>query len=461
VIAHLWTSTLVLAVALIAARIVPMTARTRCAVLTLALLKLAIPVIPLPLHASHAAAMPLRFLGGPRLAPPAPASHWPLVVQSVWIAVALLLAVRWAVIRHRTIRTILARTSEPSPREQRAFATLQARAALRRSAALDSPAVVGILRPTVVLPDCHTLDDGELAALLAHEAAHVRRRDNLRGVIESLLAAAFWFHPLVWLLRRDIARAREEACDEAVADAQPVETYAAALAKVCRAALAARVAGVSCMANGQLKGRIDHLMRYHDLIRRAVPHRLALAAAAVLIAATTFAADTPQVPYALNVTAEAAGNDTIVHAVVTEVGSGAVATKADIRLGHGTDGRIIQQSSGRTFTFQTSGKSLLVTVTENGKLLQKTSYTIDRVQGDGRRYTGEPISLSLKRADVRDVLKTFGHITGYDIDIAPDVTGSVTMELHEIPWDKALDLIAQQNGLAIRVEGKTIHVARQ
>src|SRR6266496_800683 len=57
------------------------------------------------------------------------------------------------------------------------------------------------------------------------------------------------------------------------------------------------------------------------------------------------------------------------------------------------------------------------------------------------RYLGEPISLDLKDADLKDVLRTFAELTKINIAVDPDVKGSVTLRLHDVPWDQALDVI--------------------
>jgi hypothetical protein len=57
-----------------------------------------------------------------------------------------------------------------------------------------------------------------------------------------------------------------------------------------------------------------------------------------------------------------------------------------------------------------------------------------------RRFTGEPLSMELKDADIKDVLRTFAKITGLNIVVDPDVTGSVTVQLENVPWDQALDI---------------------
>ena len=74
------------------------------------------------------------------------------------------------------------------------------------------------------------------------------------------------------------------------------------------------------------------------------------------------------------------------------------------------------------------------------------------------RYAGEPISLDLKDADLRDVLRTFATLARLNIAIDPEVKGSVTVRLHDVPWDQALDVILQINGLGSVLEGNVLRV---
>jgi type II secretory pathway component HofQ len=75
-----------------------------------------------------------------------------------------------------------------------------------------------------------------------------------------------------------------------------------------------------------------------------------------------------------------------------------------------------------------------------------------------RRFTGEPISLDLKDADIRDVLLTFSRLARLNMVIDPDVRGSVTVRLENVPWDKALDVILKVNGLGYVLEGNIVRV---
>lgn len=76
----------------------------------------------------------------------------------------------------------------------------------------------------------------------------------------------------------------------------------------------------------------------------------------------------------------------------------------------------------------------------------------------GARYAGEPISLDLKDADLKDVLRTFAELTTLNIAIDADVRGSVTLRLHDVPWDQALDVILRINGLGYVLEGNILRV---
>jgi type IV pilus assembly protein PilQ len=82
------------------------------------------------------------------------------------------------------------------------------------------------------------------------------------------------------------------------------------------------------------------------------------------------------------------------------------------------------------------------------------------VESQERRFTGEPITLDLKDADVKDVLKTFAKITGLNVVIDPDVSGAVTVSLDNVPWDQCLDIVLRINRLDYAVENNVLRVAR-
>jgi len=80
------------------------------------------------------------------------------------------------------------------------------------------------------------------------------------------------------------------------------------------------------------------------------------------------------------------------------------------------------------------------------------------LSGSQRVFTGEPISLSLKDADIKDVLRTFADLTGLNMAVDPGVQGSVTVDFVDVPWDQALDLILRQNNLTFSLEGNVMRI---
>jgi len=80
------------------------------------------------------------------------------------------------------------------------------------------PSTVGARHPLIVLPDtfCTAADEAKLLSVIGHEMAHVKRRDFLSNLICELVALPISFHPLTFLIKRQIDRARELACDELV-----------------------------------------------------------------------------------------------------------------------------------------------------------------------------------------------------------------------------------------------------
>ena len=95
----------------------------------------------------------------------------------------------------------------------------------------------------------------------------------------------------------------------------------------------------------------------------------------------------------------------------------------------------------------------------NAPTTRADTYETTEVDSQEQQFTGEPISLSLKDADIRDVLKTFSALTQLNIIIDPGVGGSVTVELRDVPWDQALDLILRINGLDYVLENNVLRVA--
>ncbi|MFN0053907.1 MAG: M56 family metallopeptidase [Planctomycetales bacterium] len=79
------------------------------------------------------------------------------------------------------------------------------------------PAVVGLWRPAILLPEAIVdhKSANDLEPILVHELIHIRRGDLWTGLVQVLAQGVWWFHPLVWLANRRATRAAELCCDEA------------------------------------------------------------------------------------------------------------------------------------------------------------------------------------------------------------------------------------------------------
>ena len=79
-----------------------------------------------------------------------------------------------------------------------------------------APLTFGVFRPTVLLPEDLPVGDAQFQLVLAHELAHIRRKDCLRKLLLTVCLCLYWWNPLVWLMVRLANCDLELACDEAV-----------------------------------------------------------------------------------------------------------------------------------------------------------------------------------------------------------------------------------------------------
>ena len=152
------------------------------------------------------------------------------------------------------------------------------------------PGLVGLWRPILLLPQTlfEHLDRPGIEALVAHEACHYRRRDNLTAAVHMLVEALFWFHPMVWWIGGRLVEERERACDEAVVrSGHDPAVYAQSLLECCRLFLQSPLRCVAGASGSNLSRRVEMIM--------ASPRRspLSRSGKAVLIAAGLCALASP------------------------------------------------------------------------------------------------------------------------------------------------------------------------
>jgi beta-lactamase regulating signal transducer with metallopeptidase domain len=153
---------------------------------------------------------------------------------------------------------------------------------VRCSDGLAEPAVFGIRKPVLLLPNhvAATFTVEQIDSILAHEMWHVRRRDNLMAAIHRLVETVFWFHPLVWWIGAKLIDEREQACDEGVLrDGHEPQAYAETLIRVCKHSVRSRPICASSATAGDLCARIRAIMARGQRSPVAVLGRSALALA--------------------------------------------------------------------------------------------------------------------------------------------------------------------------------------
>jgi uncharacterized protein (TIGR03435 family) len=146
------------------------------------------------------------------------------------------------------------------------------------------PGVFGIRHPVLLWPrtlEAH-LSDSQIEAILAHELAHVRRRDNLAALGHMVVQAVFWFHPLVWWIGSRLVDERERACDdEVLRSGSDREVYAESVLKTCRFHVQSPLVCVSGVTGSDLKKRIESIMRGHGGVDLSAWKKLLLGTAAI------------------------------------------------------------------------------------------------------------------------------------------------------------------------------------
>jgi len=300
----------------------------------------ATPVVPLgPEESAVIAGQPRVYaspetpVGAGEFAPvaplPAPRWHeipWTLIAFSVYAAVALALLARILVgvaFGNRLVRTATL-VDEPRALELLSRASLAARLRslprLAESEMLSVPIMIGVRKPTILLPaDGRVWEADDLAAVLLHEASHVARRDALSQRLALIHRAIFWFSPLAWWLERHLADLAEQASDEAaLAGGVDRTRYAESLLGFFAdlEALPERVwwQGVSMAKAGQAEKRVDRILAWRNGMSNQWKKSLAVALvalAAPLVALTaavrpaSYDVQAPSAPPAPSVPAEA------------------------------------------------------------------------------------------------------------------------------------------------------------
>jgi len=147
---------------------------------------------------------------------------------------------------------------------------------------ISTPVTIGVFRPTILVPRFLT-DPDLVAAAIAHETAHIRRRDYLVHLAIEIVSLPLAFHPAIVLLRRRIGELREMACDAIAASDRP--GYARALVAIASLARTHAPAGALAMATTSIERRIASLRgKSHRLLTLVAPVVFAIVASLLFVA---------------------------------------------------------------------------------------------------------------------------------------------------------------------------------
>ncbi|HEO71798.1 MAG TPA: hypothetical protein ENN80_11100, partial [Candidatus Hydrogenedentes bacterium] len=204
-----------------------------------------------------------------------PTIRWQALLLLAWAAVVLALLllllqrawfVRGLVAQSRRAGTPSLKTTLDQCRHRMGVARP---IAMRISPNATSPAVCGLLRPVILIPQslAPRLQPHDLQAVLLHELAHIKRGDLWINLVQTLLQIVYFYNPLLWLANAMIRRTREQAVDEAVLvamgetarDYPETLLHIAKLAFQRRPALSLRLIGV-VESKSALRSRIQHIL---------------------------------------------------------------------------------------------------------------------------------------------------------------------------------------------------------
>ena len=189
----------------------------------------------------------------------------PALWFTVWVLGFVLNLGRYGRSYRRFARLVRRESHAPGPVALEVLKELDpgGKTALAVCPAIPCPMALGLLRPTVVLPEGME-DRGRLEDILRHELTHLRRRDLLYKWCAAVVTSLHWFNPLMPVFRREMARRCELACDEAAAGGlSPAERrrYGETLLSLAAAPPKGLVVTTLCEEKEHLKERLVDLVK--------------------------------------------------------------------------------------------------------------------------------------------------------------------------------------------------------
>ena len=194
-------------------------------------------------------------------------SHWFNLIILTWSLGVLVLLVRLA-LAHAGVKYLISRAELVHEDDWQLLSEslsekleIKNYVRLRWSALTNIPLSMGILKPTILLPiEAAQWDEERRETVLAHELAHVKRRDCLTQFVSNIAVAINWMNPLTWVALNQQIIERERACDDLVImmgtkPSSYAETLLASARMLCASSWSSR-AVMSIARKSQLEGRL-------------------------------------------------------------------------------------------------------------------------------------------------------------------------------------------------------------
>ncbi len=177
-----------------------------------------------------------------------PLQIWVAIGWNLWI-VGIAAMLIYAIVSYITLKIKLA-TAIPEEK------------GIYRSDRIESPFVLGIVKPKIYLP--FTLENGKLECVIAHEKAHIRRGDHLWKPIGYLILSFYFFNPLMWVAYILLCKDIELACDEKVIRELKAEERADYTEALLSCSVKNRLVSACPLAFGEVgvKERVKSVMNY-------------------------------------------------------------------------------------------------------------------------------------------------------------------------------------------------------
>jgi type IV pilus assembly protein PilQ len=132
--------------------------------------------------------------------------------------------------------------------------------------------------------------------------------------------------------------------------------------------------------------------------------------------------------------------------------------EAAARFADKTAAELLPVSANAAQATQSTGSNTGITPAVNLAAEQRAQ-AAQQPASVGPKYTGEPISVNLKDVDLKDFFRLIHEISGLNVVLDPNVHGTLTIVLDDVPWDQALDIVLKNNDLARELEGNVLRIA--